>query len=62
MLGIGIFAPAAIAAGLAAAAATQLMAMETAREEKSKTGWSYVLDISDAVRTPGPIVPGEVPP
>jgi hypothetical protein len=30
----------------------QLIALEKARDDKARTGWSYVLDVGDALKTP----------
>jgi hypothetical protein len=43
-LGIGIFAPAGIAAALSVFAAQLLLDWDKAESEKSKSPWSYVLD------------------
>jgi hypothetical protein len=44
ILGIGIFAPAGIAAALSVFAAKSLLSWNKAKSEKSKSPWSYVLD------------------
>jgi hypothetical protein len=46
MLGIGLFAPASIAAGLAFVIAQALAAKEQVRSVEAKAGWSYVLDVT----------------
>jgi hypothetical protein len=46
ILGIGIFAPAGIAAALSIFAAKSLIDWDKARSERSKSPWSYVLDVA----------------
>ncbi len=46
ILKIGIFAPAGIAAGLTLFGVKALLDRDKANAEKSKSPWSYVLDVS----------------
>lgn len=46
LLGVGIFAPAGIAAALSLFAARSFLDWEKARLEKTKSPWSYVLDVA----------------
>ena len=45
-LGVGIFAPAGIATALSLFAATTLLNLDKARDERAKRPWSYVLEAS----------------
>ena len=48
LLGVGIFAPAAIAASLAAFTAKTLLDVDKARADYDATAWSYVLKIAES--------------
>jgi hypothetical protein len=50
VLGIGICAPAGIAAAIASIAASKLLEYEKARAERKKASWSYVLDAAEFLR------------
>jgi|GEM_PF-2432852 len=50
MLGIGLFTPAAIAAGIATAISLKLLESKKIETNKAKTAWSYILDLNDRLK------------
>ena len=49
VLGIGVFAPAGVAAAISVFAASRLLELDKAKGEKAKSPWSYVLDIGQVL-------------